>query len=151
MGKRLFVGSLPFETTETQLQELFTSCGRVESAKVIIDKATGRSKGFGFVEMATEVEAQGAIQKLNGSALGSRSIVVNEARPPMRPPARAGESRHGSASPHGNQTNRGGFGGNRREGGFGDRQDDFRAGRRRDGHPGKDRKNSNRGDYGNRW
>jgi RNA recognition motif-containing protein len=151
MGKRLFVGSLPFETTETQLQELFTSCGRVESAKVIMDKATGRSKGFGFVEMATEVEAQGAIQKLNGSALGTRSIVVNEARPPVRPQARHGGDRQGPGSPYENQTGGGGFGGNRKEGGFGGRRDDFRTGRRRDSHPGKDRKNSNKGDYGNRW
>src|SRR5579859_549447 len=81
MGKRLYVGSLPFETTDAQLQELFSACGRVESAKVIMDKMSGRSKGFGFVEMATDVEAQAAIQKFNGYSMGSRQIAVNEARP----------------------------------------------------------------------
>jgi RNA recognition motif-containing protein len=81
MGHKIYVGSLPFETTETQLTELFTACGRVESAKIIMDRATGRSRGFGFVEMATALEAEAAIQKFNGSALGSRNIVVKEARP----------------------------------------------------------------------
>ena len=81
MGHKIYVGSLPFETTETQLTELFAACGRVESAKIIMDRATGRSRGFGFVEMATALEAEAAIQKFNGSALGSRNIVVKEARP----------------------------------------------------------------------
>ncbi|MBI4063655.1 MAG: RNA-binding protein [Elusimicrobia bacterium] len=81
MGKRLYVGSLPFETTEDQLQTMFSAHGTVSSVKLITDRDTGRSKGFGFVEMADEAAAQEAIKKLNGSQLGSRSIVVNEARP----------------------------------------------------------------------
>jgi RNA recognition motif-containing protein len=81
MGKRLFVGSLPYETTDQELQDIFAGVGAVESVKVIIDRDTGRSKGFGFVEMVTEKDAQLAIEKLNGYKIGERSIVVNEARP----------------------------------------------------------------------
>ena len=81
MGKRLYVGSLPFETTEDQLQTMFSAYGTVSSVKLITDRDTGRSKGFGFVEMADDAMAQAAIQKLNGSQVGSRNIVVNEARP----------------------------------------------------------------------
>jgi RNA recognition motif-containing protein len=81
MGKRLYVGSLPFSMTQNQLQDLFAPYGNVESAKVISDKATGQSKGFGFVEMSTEEEAQEAIQGLNGTSVGSRRIIVSEARP----------------------------------------------------------------------
>jgi RNA recognition motif-containing protein len=92
MGHKIYVGSLPFDTTETQLTELFTACGRVESAKIIMDRATGRSRGFAFVEMATAIEAEAAIQKFNGSALGTRTIVVKEARPmeDRRPPSGGG-------------------------------------------------------------
>src|SRR5579859_2433678 len=122
MGKRLYVGSLPFETTEAQLQELFSSCGRVESIKIIMDRATGRSKGFAFVEMATDTEAQAAIQKMNNSQLGTRSIVVNEARPMEdRKPGGGG----GFGNRGGGGRREGGFGGGfgggggRREGGFG--------------------------------
>jgi RNA recognition motif-containing protein len=81
MGKRLYVGSLPFDVTEDQLHAMFTPFGRVESAKLITDKFTGQSKGFGFVEMGTDEEAQAAIQKMNGTTVGSRQIAVNEARP----------------------------------------------------------------------
>ena len=81
MGKRLYVGSLPFETTEDQLHSMFTAFGTVESAKLITDRDTGRAKGFGFVEMSTDAEAQEAIKKLNSSTVGTRQIVVNEARP----------------------------------------------------------------------
>ena len=109
MGKRLYVGGLPFETTEAQLQELFTSCGRVETAKIITDRETGRSKGFGFVEMATDLEAKAAIEKMNDSLVGSRKIVVNEARPM--------EDRKPGGS-FGNRGGQGGFGGGNR-GGFG--------------------------------
>ncbi len=100
MGKRLYVGSLPFDVTESQLNSLFAACGQVVSAKLITDKATGQSKGFGFVEMSSDAEAQAAIGKMNNSTVGARRIVVNEARPM--------ESRSG-----------GGFGG--RGGGFGGR------------------------------
>ncbi len=109
MGKRLFVGSLPFETTDAQLQELFSACGRVESAKVIIDKMSGRSKGFGFVEMATDLEAQAAILKFNNFALGSRQMVVNEAKP------MEDRKKSGGFGNRGGGFNKGGG----REGGFG--------------------------------
>ncbi len=137
MGKRLFVGGLPYETTETQLQEMFSPFGRVESAKIITDRETGRSKGFGFVEMATDLEATAAIEKLNGSDMGGRKIAVNEARPM--------EDRKGGGG-FGNRPGsggRGGFGGGfRDEGGFG--------GGRRDGGRRGGRKNSD-GGFGNRW
>ena len=81
MGTKLYVGSLPYSTTEQQLSELFAQHGTVQSAKVITDRYTGQSRGFGFVEMATNDEAQKAIQALNGAALGGRTLVVNEARP----------------------------------------------------------------------
>ncbi len=81
MTKKLFVGSLPYTTTTEQLQELFSQVGLVSSANVIIDKYTGQGKGFGFVEMSTEAEAQKAIDTLNGHNLGGRSIVVSAARP----------------------------------------------------------------------
>ena len=81
MGNKLYVGSLPYSTTEQQLSELFAQHGTVQSAKVITDRYTGQSRGFGFVEMSTEEEAQKAIAALNGSELGGRTLVVNEARP----------------------------------------------------------------------
>jgi len=81
MAKRLFVGSLPYDATTSQLEELFSQAGKVESVNVITDRYTGRGKGFGFVEMATEEEAQKAIKMLNGHDLNGRTIVVNEARP----------------------------------------------------------------------
>jgi len=81
MAKRLFVGSLPYDTTNQQLEELFAQAGTVEQANVISDRYSGRSKGFGFVEMGTEEEAKKAIEMFNGYSLNGRSIVVNEARP----------------------------------------------------------------------
>jgi RNA recognition motif-containing protein len=81
MGTKLYVGGLPYSTTEQQLSELFAQQGSVTSAKVITDKFTGQSRGFGFVEMATGEEAQKAITALNGTQVGGRTITVNEARP----------------------------------------------------------------------
>jgi RNA recognition motif-containing protein len=81
MNRRLFVGSLPYDTTKEQLEEIFMAVGRVVGSKVIMDKFTGQSKGFGFVEMATEDDARNAIERLNGSTVGRRQIIVNEARP----------------------------------------------------------------------
>ncbi|HXG53009.1 MAG TPA: RNA-binding protein [candidate division Zixibacteria bacterium] len=81
MGTKIYVGGLPYSTTDAQLQEIFSAHGTVESARVITDKFTGRSRGFGFVEMSTAEEAQRAIQALNGSDLEGRSLTVNEARP----------------------------------------------------------------------
>ncbi len=81
MGKKLYVGNLPYDYTEDQLREIFAPCGSLTSARVIIDRDTGRSKGFGFVEFASDDEAQSAIQKMNGTTAGTRKLVVNEARP----------------------------------------------------------------------
>ncbi|OGY26025.1 MAG: RNA-binding protein [Candidatus Woykebacteria bacterium RBG_16_44_10] len=81
MGKKLFVGGLPYATTGSELEELFGQVGKVESADVITDRNTGRSRGFGFVEMASDDDAAKAIEKLNGNEVGGRNIVVAEARP----------------------------------------------------------------------
>jgi len=81
MAKKLYIGSLPYETTGDQLKELFAQAGTVESANVITDKFSGRSKGFGFVEMSSDEEAGKAIKMFNGYQMGERTIVVNEARP----------------------------------------------------------------------
>ena len=81
MGRKLYVGGLPYSVTEGQLQEIFAAHGTVESAKVIMDKFTGRPRGFGFVEMSSGGEAQRAIQALNGTELGGRTLTVNEAKP----------------------------------------------------------------------
>ena len=81
MGTKLYVGGLPYSTTEQQLSELFSQQGSVTSAKVITDKFTGQSRGFGFVEMATGEEAQKAISALNGTQLDGRTMTVNEAKP----------------------------------------------------------------------
>jgi len=81
MGKKLYVGNLPFSATDDSLQEIFAQFGSVTSAKIIMDRDTGRSKGFGFVEMASDEEATDAIQKLNGQSIGGRAVTVAEARP----------------------------------------------------------------------
>ncbi len=86
MAKKLYVGGLSYNTTEATLKDTFAAVGTVESAVIIIDKMTNRSKGFGFVEMATEEEAQKAIQTLNGKDIDGRNVVVNEAKP-MEPRA----------------------------------------------------------------
>jgi cold-inducible RNA-binding protein len=81
MGKKLYVGSISFNATEESLRDLFTSIGEVESVKVIKDTDTGRSKGFGFVKMSSEEDAQKAIEQLNGKTFMERVLIVNEARP----------------------------------------------------------------------
>ncbi len=81
MAKKLFVGSLPFATTSEELNKLFSEVGEVESANVITDRMSGRSRGFGFVEMAKDEDATKAIEKFNGFDMNGRAIVVNEARP----------------------------------------------------------------------
>jgi RNA recognition motif-containing protein len=82
MNRKLFVGNLPFSTEEGTLQDLFAQAGQVESVRVMRDQATGRSRGFGFVEMATEDDARAAIEKFNETELDGRRLAVNEARPP---------------------------------------------------------------------
>ena len=81
MGRKLYVGNLPDSATEQTLQDTFSQCGTVDSANVITDRDTGQSRGFGFVEMSSDSEAQKAIQELNGSSLDGREIIVNEAKP----------------------------------------------------------------------
>ena len=81
MGNKLYVGGLPYAATESQLNDLFSAHGTVESARVITDKFTGQSRGFGFVEMSGDSEAQAAINALNGTQFGGRTLTVNEARP----------------------------------------------------------------------
>jgi RNA recognition motif-containing protein len=92
MGKKLYVGNLPFSATDQILVDTFTQCGKVESAKIIMDRETGRSKGFGFVEMSTDAEALEVINKFNGADYDGRAMTVNEARP-MAPRESSGPSR----------------------------------------------------------
>ncbi|OGD32493.1 hypothetical protein A3C91_02580 [Candidatus Azambacteria bacterium RIFCSPHIGHO2_02_FULL_52_12] len=89
MGKKLYVGGLPYSTTEDALKDAFSQAGTVSSATIIMDKMTGRSKGFGFVEMSNDEEANKAIEMFNGKEFEGRSLTVNEARPmEARPPRR---------------------------------------------------------------
>ena len=81
MAKKLFVGSLPYSTTSDQLRDIFAKIGQVVEANVVMDKMTGRSRGFGFVEMATEEDAKKAVDSLNGTEIDGRKIFVSEARP----------------------------------------------------------------------
>ena len=94
MGKKIYVGNLPFTTTSESLTEIFTTYGQVDSSKIVMDRETGRSKGFGFVEMSVEHEADSAIEKLHGSEFGGRSLTVNEARPmEKKDPSKIGQFR----------------------------------------------------------
>lgn len=81
MGKRLFVGNLPFNADENGIRALFEQCGTVEKVNIITDRATGKSKGFSFVDMSNDEEAERAISQLNGSQFGGRALTVNEAKP----------------------------------------------------------------------
>src|SRR5256885_2368344 len=103
MGRRLYVGNLPYTTGEAELQELFSKAGNVESVRVMRDAATGRARGFAFVEMSTDEEAQKAASELNQYQMGGRALTVNEARP----------------KPEGGFGGGGGYGGNRGGGGGG--------------------------------
>ena len=111
MGKKLYVGNLGYDVSSSDLEQLLSSHGTVESAEVISDRMTGRSKGFGFVEMASESEAQAAITALNGQDFQGRSITVNEARPRE---ARGGGGGGGGGGGRGG--GRGGYGGGRDRG-----------------------------------
>ncbi len=112
MGKKLYVGNLPYSATDEILAETFAQCGTVESAKIITDRETGRSKGFGFVEMSTEAEAADAISKFNGADYNGRPMTVNEAKP-MAPREGGGGGRGGFGGGGGRGGDRGGRGGNR--------------------------------------
>ncbi len=134
MATKLFVGGLSWDTTEDTLRNHFAQVGQVASAQVITDKFTGRSRGFGFVEMTNPDDAQKAIQDLNGTQLDGRSIVVNEAKP-MAP-----RENRGGGGYRGGGGSGGGFGGGRSggRGGYGGGRRDDRGGRggydRRDNH-----------------
>jgi cold-inducible RNA-binding protein len=90
MGKKLYVGNLTYTTTDGDLEQIFAAHGTVQSAQVIMDRDTGRSKGFGFVEMGSDAEAQAAIAALNGKDSGGRSLTVNEAKPKTEGGGRGG-------------------------------------------------------------
>lgn len=109
MGRKLYVGNLAYTVTSSELQTMLSQHGTVRSAEVIQDRETGRSKGFGFVEMSTDEEAQAAIQALNGQQHGGRALTVNEARP--RESAGGGRSGGGRGGYGGGGGGRGGYGG----------------------------------------
>ena len=114
MGNKLYVGNLPYTVRDEDLQQSFGDFGAVTSAKVMMERETGRSKGFGFVEMSSDAEAQAAIAGMNGQSLGGRSITVNEARPMEARPPRTGGFGGGDRSGGGGY---GGGGGDRSGGG----------------------------------
>ena len=118
MGNKLYVGNLPYSVRDEDLQQSFGQFGAVTSAKVMMERDTGRSKGFGFVEMGNDAEAQAAIAGMNGQPLGGRSVVVNEARPMEARPPRTGGFGGGGG---GDRSGGGGYsGGGGRSGGGGD-------------------------------
>ena len=117
MGNKLYVGNLPYSVRDEDLQQSFGQFGAVTSAKVMMERDTGRSKGFGFVEMASDAEAQAAITGMNGQPLGGRSVVVNEARPMEARPPRSGGGGFGGGSGGGGYGGGGGGGGDRSGGG----------------------------------
>ena len=124
MGNKLYVGNLPYGVRDNDLEQAFGQFGAVTSARVMMERDTGRSKGFGFVEMASEAEAQAAIQGMNGQPLGGRSLVVNEARPMEPRPPRSGGGFGGGGGGYRNEGGGyggggGGGGGYRNEGGGG--------------------------------
>lgn len=135
MGKKLYVGNLPYSATDSKLVEHFSQAGTVESAKVIMDRDSGRSKGFGFVEMSSDQEAANAIEKLNGQVLDGRPLNISEARPQApREGGGGGRGGFGGGGGYGGGGGGGGYGGG---GGGGDRGG--RGGGDRGGRGGRDR------------
>ena len=130
MGNKLYVGNLPYQVRDSDLEQAFSQFGQVTSAKVMMERETGRSKGFGFVEMGSDAEAQAAITGMNGQPMGGRSIVVNEARPMENRPRGFGGSGgggggYGGGGGGGGRSGGGGYGGGGggRSGGGGGGQD----------------------------
>ena len=113
MGNKLYVGNLPYSVRDNDLEQAFGQFGAVSSAKVMMERDTGRSKGFGFVEMGSDAEAQAAIKGMNGQNMGGRDLVVNEARPMEPRPPRSGGGYGGGRS------GGGGYGGGGGGGGYG--------------------------------
>ena len=144
MGNKLYVGNLPYGVRDNDLEQSFGQFGAVTSARVMMERDTGRSKGFGFVEMASDAEAQAAIQGMNGQPLGGRSLVVNEARPmePRPPRSGGGFGGGGGYRNEGGGYSGGGGGGYRNEGGGG------YGGGNRDGGYGGRNEGSGGGGYG---
>ncbi|MDO9570516.1 MAG: RNA-binding protein [Hydrogenophaga sp.] len=135
MGNKLYVGNLPYTVRDEDLQQAFSAYGSVNSAKVMMERDTGRSKGFGFVEMGNDSEAQAAVEGMNGQSLGGRSLVVNEARPmEARPPRTGGfggpRGGGGGFGGGGDRSGGGGYGGGGSDGGF---RSPYGGGGRRDG------------------
>jgi len=124
MGNKLYVGNLPYTVRDSDLEQAFSEFGAVTSAKVMMERDTGRSKGFGFVEMGSDAEAQAAINGMNGQSLGGRNVVVNEARPmEPRPPRSGGGGGYGGGGGGGGGGYGGGGGAGRREGSSGGRRE----------------------------
>jgi len=124
MGNKLYVGNLPYNVRDSDLEQSFGQFGTVTSAKVMMERDTGRSKGFGFVEMGSDAEAQAAINGMNGQPLGGRSLVVNEARPmEARPPRTGGGGGYGGGGGGGGGYGGGGGGGYGGGGGGGGRRE----------------------------
>ena len=119
MGNKLYVGNLPYSFRDEDLQQAFAAYGSVSSAKVMMERDTGRSKGFGFVEMGSDAEAQAAIGGMNGQQFGGRGLVVNEARPMEARPPRTGGGGFGGGAGGGGGGYGGGAGGGRSGGGGG--------------------------------
>ena len=119
MGNKLYVGNLPYTVRDEDLQQAFSEFGAITSAKVMMERDTGRSKGFGFVEMGSDAEAQAAIAGMNGQSLGGRSITVNEARPMEARPPRTGGFGGGGGYGGGRSGGGGGYGGGGSGGGGG--------------------------------
>nr|WP_312373279.1 RNA-binding protein [Delftia acidovorans] len=119
MGNKLYVGNLPYGVRDNDLEQAFSQFGAVTSARVMMERDTGRSKGFGFVEMGSDAEAQAAVQGMNGQPLGGRSLVVNEARPMEPRPPRSGGFGGGGGGGYGRGDGGGGGygGGGRGDGG----------------------------------
>ena len=117
MGNKLYVGNLPYSFRDEDLQQAFAAYGSVSSAKVMMERDTGRSKGFGFVEMGSDAEAQAAIGGMNGQQFGGRGLVVNEARPMEARPPRTGGGGFGGGG--GDRSGGGGYGGGGGGGGYG--------------------------------
>ncbi|RYF13250.1 MAG: RNA-binding protein [Comamonadaceae bacterium] len=118
MGNKLYVGNLPYQVRDSDLEQAFGEFGQVTSAKVMMERETGRSKGFGFVEMGSDAEAQAAINGMNGQPMGGRSIVVNEARPMENRPRGFGGGGSGGGGSGGGGGGYGGGGGGGQDGGF---------------------------------
>ena len=117
MGNKLYVGNLSYGVSNVDLEQMFSAHGAVRSAMVVMDRETGRSKGFGFVEMGSDQEAQTAINALNGKEISGRTLTVNEARPKEEGGPRGGRGGFGGAPGGGGRRDGGGFGGGRGDGG----------------------------------